>query len=72
MAAGNVTVLGPFPPTQFDKASDAYTASGNSKSLNLRMTEAVGALTSTPANITSVEPIVVLGNVYLVVYQKGA
>jgi len=72
MAAGDVTVLGPFPPTQFDKAGEDYDSSGNSKSLNLRMTEAVASCSSTPANIVSVEPIVVLGNVYLVVYQKGA
>lgn len=72
MAAGDVTVLGPFPPTQFDKADEAYTSSGSSSSLNARMTAAVGALTNTPGNITSVEPIVVLGNVYLVVYQSGA
>ena len=70
MAAG-VTVLGPFPPTQFDKADEDYTSSGNSKSLNLRMTEAVAALPNAAGDVVSVEPVVVLGNVYLIVYCKA-
>lgn len=69
MAAG-VTVLGPFPPTQFDKASEAYDSSGSSSSLNARMTADVAALGSA-SNVVSVEPIVVLGNVYLIVYMKA-
>lgn len=69
MAAG-VTVLGPFPPTQFDKAGEAYDSSGSSTSLNARMTADVAALGSA-SNVVSVEPIVVLGNVYLIVYMKA-
>lgn len=69
MAAG-VSVLGPFPPTQFDKAGTAYSSSGSSASLNARMTADVAAL-GTAANVVSVEPIVVLGNVYLIVYMKA-
>ena len=68
-----VTVLGPYPPKQFDKAGTAYVggADNSSATLNARMTADVVALSNTAANIISVEPITVLGNVYLVVYQKA-
>ena len=69
MAAG-VSVLGPYPPTQFDKAGDVYSSSGTSKSLETRMSEDVDNL-GTASNVVSVEPIVVLGNVYLIVYMKA-
>ena len=69
MAAG-VTVLGPYPPTQFDKAGTDYTSSGTTESLNEKMTGDVSAL-GNASNVVSVEPIVVLGNVYLIVYMKA-
>lgn len=69
MAAG-VTVLGPYPPKQFDKAGTAYTSSGSSGTLNARMSADVAAL-GTASNVVSVEPIMVLGNVHLVVYMKA-
>jgi hypothetical protein len=69
MAAG-VTVLGPYPPKQFDKAGTAYTSSGSSATLDARMTADVAAL-GNASNVVSVEPIMVLGNVHLVVYMKA-
>jgi|TARA_R100000455_G_C6191105_1_gene65309 hypothetical protein len=57
-------VLGPFTPKQFSGA-------GNDGALSTSMTAAIEALTDYDgAKIVSVEPIMVLGNVFLVVYQK--
>ena len=57
-------VLGPFTPKQFSGA-------GNDGTLSTSMTTAIEALTDYDgAKIVSVEPIMVLGNVFLIVYQK--
>lgn len=57
-------VLGPFTPKQFSGA-------GNDGALSTSMTDAIEALTDYDgAKIVSVEPIMVLGNVFLIVYQK--
>lgn len=67
-----VTVLGPYPPKQFDKAGTAYVggADNSSATLNARMTADVADL-GTAADVISVEPVVVLGNVYLIAYIKA-
>jgi len=57
-------VLGPYSPKEFS-------AAGNDGTLSTRMTTEIEALTDyNGAKIVSVEPVVVLGNVFLVVYQK--
>jgi len=71
-----VRVLGPYPPTQFSKANTAYVGGelGTSATLNARMTADVASLhnlAGTAADVVSVEPIVVLGNVYLIAYIKA-
>ena len=59
MAAMNV--LGPYSPKEFS-------ATGT---LGAKMTTEIEALAGySGAKIVSVEPIVVLGNIYLVIYQK--
>jgi hypothetical protein len=67
-----VRVLGPYPPTQFSKADTAYVggADNSSATLNARMTADVAAL-GTATDVISVEPVVVLGNVYLIAYIKA-
>ena len=71
-----VKVLGPYPPKQFDKANTAYVGGdlGTSATLNERMTADVAnlhTLAGSAADVVSVEPIVVLGNVYLIAYIKA-
>jgi hypothetical protein len=60
-----VQVIGPYSPKSFSGA-------GNDGALSTSMTTDIEALTGyNSAKIVSVEPIIVLGNVYLVVYQKA-
>lgn len=59
-----IQVIGPYSPKDF---SDA----GNDGALSTSMTTEIEALTGYDgAKIVSVEPITVLGNIFLVVYQK--
>tara|TARA_R110002012_G_scaffold288295_1_gene480958 strand:- start:12 stop:206 length:195 start_codon:yes stop_codon:yes gene_type:complete len=60
-----VQVIGPYSPKSFSGA-------GNDGALSTSMTTDIEALSNyDSAKIISVEPITVLGNVYLVVYQKA-
>ena len=60
-----IQVLGPYSPKAF---SDA----GNDGVLSTLMTTEIEALTGyASAKIISVEPITVLGNIFLVIYQKA-
>jgi hypothetical protein len=59
MAAMNV--IGPYSPKEFSAIG----------TLGTRMTTEIEALTGyNGSKIVSVEPVVVLGNIYLVIYQK--
>ena len=59
MAAMNV--IGPYSPKEFSAIG----------TLGARMTTEIEALTGyNGSKIVSVEPAVVLGNIYLVIYQK--
>jgi len=71
-----VRVLGPYPPKQFDKADTAYVGGelSTSATLNERMTADVAnlyQLAGSASDVVSVEPVVVLGNVYLIAYIKA-
>jgi len=65
MARKAIQVIGPYSPKEFSGA-------GNNGALSVTMTTDIEALDSYDnAKIVSVEPITVLGNVFLVVYQKA-
>ena len=65
MAAKDIQVIGPYSPK-------AFSGAGNNGTLSVAMTTDIEALDSyDSAKVVSVEPVVVLGNVYLVVYQKA-
>lgn len=60
-----IQVIGPYSPKAFGGA-------GNDGALSTAMTTDIEALTGyTSSKIISVEPITVLGNIFLVVYQKA-
>ena len=60
-----IQVIGPYSPRDFSGA-------GNDGALSTRMTTDIEALSDyDSAKIISVEPITVLGNIFLVVYQKA-
>jgi hypothetical protein len=60
-----IQVIGPYSPKEFSGA-------GNDGALSTRMTTEVEALSGyNSGKIISVEPIAVLGNIFLVVYQKA-
>ena len=60
-----IQVIGPYSPKEFSGA-------GNDGALSNRMTTEVEALSGyNSGKIISVEPIAVLGNIFLVVYQKA-
>ena len=64
MAAKDIQVIGPYAPTDFSGA-------GNNGTLSVAMTADIEGLDSYDGDkVISVEPIVVLGNVFLIVYQK--
>jgi len=59
-----IQVIGPYSPKEFSGA-------GNDGALSTSMTTDIEALSGyASAKIVSVEPITVLGNIFLVVYQK--
>jgi len=59
-----IQVIGPYSPRDFSGA-------GNNGTLSSAMTTDIEALTGyVSAKIISVEPITVLGNIFLVIYQK--
>lgn len=65
MAVKDIQVIGPYAPTDFKTA-------GNNGALSLAMTADIEALDSyDDAKVISVQPVVVLGNVYLIVHQKA-
>tara|TARA_R110000744_G_C19341520_1_gene559487 strand:- start:1513 stop:1710 length:198 start_codon:yes stop_codon:yes gene_type:complete len=65
MARKTIQVIGPYSPKQFSGA-------GNNGALSVTMTADIEGLDSFDvAKIVSVEPITVLGNIFLVVYQKA-
>lgn len=60
-----IQVIGPYSPRDFSGA-------GNDGALSTAMTTDIEALSGyASAKIISVEPITVLGNIFLVVYQKA-
>jgi hypothetical protein len=60
-----IQVIGPYSPKAFGGA-------GNDGALSTAMTTDIEALTGyNSSKIISVEPITVLGNIFLVVYQKA-
>jgi len=60
-----IQVIGPYSPREFSNA-------GNDGALSTSMTTDIEALSGYDSSkIISVEPITVLGNVFLVVYQKA-
>jgi len=64
MAAKDIQVLGPYAPADFSGA-------GNNGALSVAMTADIEGLDSYDGSkVVSVEPITVLGNIFLVVYQK--
>ena len=64
MAAKDIQVIGPYAPK-------AFSGAGNNGTLSAAMAADIEALDSYDgAKVVSVEPVVVLGNVFLVVYQK--
>tara|TARA_B110001454_G_C12565291_1_gene369512 strand:+ start:592 stop:786 length:195 start_codon:yes stop_codon:yes gene_type:complete len=59
-----IQVIGPYSPREFSGA-------GNDGALSISMTTDIEALTGySGGKVVSVEPITVLGNIFLVVYQK--
>jgi hypothetical protein len=59
-----IQVIGPYSPKEFSGA-------GNDGTLSTRMTTDIEALSGyVKTDIISVEPITVLGNVFLVVFAK--
>ena len=59
-----IQVIGPYSPKEFTEA-------GNDGTLSTRMTGDIEGLTGyVKTDIISVEPITVLGNVFLVVFAK--
>ena len=65
MARKAIQVIGPYSPRDFSGA-------GNNGTLSAAMTTDIEALDSYDnAKIVSVEPITVLGNIFLVIYQKA-
>lgn len=60
-----IQVIGPYSPREFSNA-------GNDGALSTSMTTDIEALSGYDSSkIISVEPITVLGNIFLVVYQKA-
>ena len=65
MARKAIQVIGPYSPRDFSGA-------GNNGTLSVTMTADIEGLDSYDnTKIVSVEPITVLGNIFLVVYQKA-
>ena len=66
MAVKDIQVIGPYAPTDFANSA------GNNGALSLAMTADIEGLDSyDDAKVVSVQPVVVLGNVYLIVHQKA-
>lgn len=61
---GSVVVYGPYSPKEFSTLGDAsdFAADGTVGTLNRRLFDDIGS-----AAVISAEPVLVLGNVYLVV-----